>query len=123
MLRAICRFSRGVQFVLIYRYARDNQSTESASGERREMYFARRFVDGSTEICFGSDDGDQFGAKLRFSEEHILYIARQSFTLRRARSANRPLLFPLTPEYSANITTFRVVPITFSLHGINIFQL
>lgn len=57
-----------------------------------------RFVDGSTEICFGSDDGDQFGAKLRFSEEHILYIARQSFTLRRARSANRPLLFPLTPE-------------------------
>lgn len=93
MLRAIYRFSRGAQFVLIYRYARDNQSTESAPGERREMYFARRFVDGSTEICFGSDDGDQFGAKLRFSEEHILHIARQSFTLRRARSANRSFFF------------------------------
>lgn len=39
------------------------------------MYFARRFVDGSTEICFGYDDSDQFGAKLRFSEEHILHIA------------------------------------------------
>jgi len=57
------------------------------------MYFARRFVDGSTEICFGSGDGDQFGAKLRFSEEHILHIARQSFTLRRVRLANRALIF------------------------------
>jgi len=60
------------------------------------MYFARRFVDGSTEICFGSGDGDQFGAKLRFSKEHILHIARQSFTFRRVRSANRPLVFFLS---------------------------
>lgn len=66
------------------------------------MYFVRRFVDGSTEICFGSeddddgndcdddDDDDQFGAELRFSEEHILHIARQSFTLHRARRFSKP---------------------------------
>lgn len=72
------------------------------------MYFARRFVDGSTEICFGSGDGDQFGAKLRFSKEHISHIARQSFTFRRARSANRPLVF-FSTDCAANITTLGVV--------------
>jgi len=77
------------------------------------MYFARRFVDGSTEICFGSGDGDQFGAKLRFSKEHILHIARQSFTFRRVRSANRPLVFFSFVDCSANITTLRVVLVTF----------
>lgn len=78
------------------------------------MYFARRFVDGSTEICFGSGDGDQFGAKLRFSEEHILHIARQSFTLRRARLANRALTFVFSfADCSANITTLCIVPVMF----------
>lgn len=33
MLRAIYRFSRGAQSVLIYRNVRDNQSTESAPGK------------------------------------------------------------------------------------------
>lgn len=85
------------------------------------MYFARRFVDGSTEICFGSGDGDQFGAKLRFSKEHISHIARQSFTFRRARSANRPLVFFFFPPIVPRILLhFALFPQHFLL-GINIF--
>lgn len=127
MLRAICRFSRGAQFVLIYRYALATIKVPRAlraKGGKCTLPAAlltvqRRFALAATTAI---------NLARNYAFLRNTFCTLHDNLLRYAKLVQQTVRCFFSPSYIVEVFreyyyTLRVVPVMFPLLGINIFQL